>query len=176
MQTSQNVGSGQSYRNSEYSHSIPSPEHSPPRIELDGPSDSYALLAEESEADFHRIDRSTKATSLLDILPPKLQALLAYLHAKPPRGLQWTPLWIQGPEKPRLFSVKPAFRLPYLDRLTDKSAWYLVSSAILVWLILFPSFLYLYSGCQVSGFDSPLRLSCISRPWLVKVSTAFRGC
>ena len=82
--------------------------------------------------------------------------------------------WISGPQPPRRFRIEPL--LPRLQSLPisildarfsgRKQKVWLFAVVCLCWSILFTGILTtsIY-GCNVSGYSSPTRLSCISRFW-----------
>ena len=82
--------------------------------------------------------------------------------------------WVKGPQPPRAFKIQPI--LPQLQKAPlvvlhkyfpsrRQKRWLLIVSYVL-WIALFLSVLFSsVSGCQLSGYESPLRLSCVSRLW-----------
>ncbi|KAL6713895.1 hypothetical protein ACLMJK_008389 [Lecanora helva] len=82
--------------------------------------------------------------------------------------------WSQGPQSPRQFKIKP-FQpqlqnapLAILQRAlpTRKKKLWLFIIFSFIWAYLSLAILYSsVSGCQVPGYETPIRLSCVSRFW-----------
>ena len=82
--------------------------------------------------------------------------------------------WVKGPRPPRPFKIKPIFPqlqnvpLAFLQRSVPRGQrrfWLLIIHHCL-WLGVFLGVLYISrSGCQVPGYRTPVRLSCVSRFW-----------
>lgn len=77
------------------------------------------------------------------------------------------------PQAPRPHTIRPVFRqlqiapILYLQRATSrKTQFWLLISFYLVWgLILLGALSNSVFGCQIAGYGSPVRLSCVSRFW-----------
>lgn len=82
--------------------------------------------------------------------------------------------WVKGPQPPRPFKISPL--LPRLQNAPtvflhkhfperNQRFWLLLIICVL-WVSLFSGVLSAsLSGCQVSGYNTPVRLSCVSRFW-----------
>ena len=80
--------------------------------------------------------------------------------------------WVQGPRPPRLFKIKPllpqAAPLNLLEKFCpgQRQKFGLLIVFYLLWLVVFIVVLSTsVSGCQVPGYRTPVRLSCVSRFW-----------
>lgn len=91
-------------------------------------------------------------------LPPRFSALFQ---------------WLGGPRPSRPFRISPSFpqieNLPvrFLDRhLEWRQKFWLLLALCLVWIVSFSAISAVSErSCRVPGYKSPLRLSCVSRPW-----------
>ena len=87
------------------------------------------------------------------------------------QALHW---WVEGPRPPRPFKIQPilpqlqnaplAFLQGYFPQRQQR--FWLLIIVYLLWISTFLSVLsFSISGCQVPGYKTPVRLSCISRFW-----------
>lgn len=82
--------------------------------------------------------------------------------------------WVKGPQPSRPFKIEPILprfqRIPiaFLDKYFPgrKQRFSLLLIFCLLWLLLFSAVLSTsISGCHISGYRTPIRLSCVSRLW-----------
>lgn len=81
--------------------------------------------------------------------------------------------WAKGPRPPRLYTIRPAFKtlqtapMRLLHRHTSKQTrFWLLLSFSLAWALTFLAVLTSsVFGCRLDGYETPVRLSCISRFW-----------
>lgn len=82
--------------------------------------------------------------------------------------------WVKGPRPSRPFKIEPilpriqnipiTFLDNYFPRRKQRSCLLLIFC--LLWIILFSAVLSTsISGCQIAGYHTPIRLSCVSRLW-----------
>lgn len=90
--------------------------------------------------------------------------------------------WVKGPRPSRPFKIEPILPqfqyspIAFLDKYCagrKQRSWLLLILCIL-WMILFSALLSTsISGCRISGYHTPIRLSCVSRLWSACLRTQF---
>lgn len=82
--------------------------------------------------------------------------------------------WVQGPRPPRPYKIDPVFPrvqttlLVFLQKYFPKrrQKFWLLGSFFLLWVFVFLGVLSRsILGCQIPGYETPVRLSCVSRFW-----------
>lgn len=82
--------------------------------------------------------------------------------------------WVKGAQPSRPFKIKPIFPqiqnapIAFLDKYFpgQKQRSWLLLILYLLWIIVFSAVLSTSTyGCHISGYNAPIRLSCVSRLW-----------
>ena len=82
--------------------------------------------------------------------------------------------WVQGPRSPRPYKIEPVLPrvqtapLVFLQKFcaTRRQKFWLLGASFLLWVLVFLGLLSKsILGCRIPGYETPVRLSCISRFW-----------
>lgn len=144
-------------------------------VEEDSPEPTSYRLETLDRVTLHYRDSFEQGVEspVLEGLSPQARCKVSFYGRPIPRALRATFEWISGPTPPRRFVIRPLFAriedwLTDLQRRsrTKRLKGFLFFVLSLYWSLSFVLLVWKSnSACKVPGFDTVVKLSCISRLW-----------